>query len=81
MFAAEYESFLVNDEPEYDVFEFDDWYSTADCLLTAVSESMNESVSPPARELKPLLDSLKYAFVGPDESLPIIVASDLDRDQ
>ena len=24
MFAAEYESFLIDDEPEYDVFQFDD---------------------------------------------------------
>ena len=42
---------------------------------------MHESVSPPDLELKPLPNSLKYAFLGPDESLPVIVASDLDRDQ
>ena len=30
LFAAEYESFLIDDEPEYDVFQFDDLYS---CLL------------------------------------------------
>ena len=76
--ATEYESFLIEDEPEYDVFEFDDLCSTADCLFTAVSESMHESVSPPALELKPLSDSLKYAFLGPNESLPVIVTSDLD---
>jgi len=81
MFAIEYESFLVNDEPEYDVFEFDDLCSTADCLLTAVSESIYESVFLPALEWKRFLDSLKYAFLGPDESLPIIVASDLNPDQ
>jgi len=63
------------------VFEFDDLCSTADCLLTDVSISAAESVSPIALELKPLPDSLKYAFLGPDESLPIIIASDLDRDQ
>jgi len=81
MIAAEYKSFFVNDEPEYDVFKFDDLCSTAICLLTAVSESMHESISPFALKLKPLPDSLKYAFRGPDESLPVIVASDLDRDQ
>jgi len=81
MFAVEYESFLVNDEPEYDVFEFDDLCSTADYLLTVVSKSMHKSVSPPALELKPLPHSLKHAFLGLDESLPVIVASDLDRDQ
>jgi len=63
------------------VFEFDDVYSTIDCLLTAASEFTSESVSPPSLELKPLPDSLKYAFLGPDESLPVIIASDLDRDQ
>jgi len=31
--------------------------------------------------LKPLSDSLKYAFLEPDECLPVIIASDLDRDQ
>jgi len=38
-------------------------------------------VSPVALELKPLPNSLKYAFLGPDEFLPVIIASDLDRDQ
>jgi len=81
IFAAAYKSFLVNNEPEYDVFEFDDVCSTADCLLTGVAESTHESVSPPALELKSVSDSLKYAFLGPDESLPIIIASDLGRDR
>ena len=46
VFDVEYESFLVNDEPEYDAFEFDDLYSTGDCLLIAASESASELVSP-----------------------------------
>jgi len=79
MFAAEYESFLINDEPGYHVFEFNDLCSDADCLLTTVSESVPESISPPTIELKPLPDSLKYAFLGPDKSLPTIIASDLHR--
>jgi hypothetical protein len=32
---------------------------------------------PPKKELKPLPDSLKYKFLGPAESLPGIIASDL----
>jgi hypothetical protein len=32
---------------------------------------------PPKKELKPLLDSLKYKFLGLAESLPVIIASDL----
>jgi hypothetical protein len=31
----------------------------------------------PKKELKPLPDSLKYKFLGPAESLPVIIASDL----
>jgi len=62
------------------VFEFDDLCSTADCLFTVVYESATESISPIALELKPLPDSFKYAFLGPDESLPIIIASDLEWD-
>jgi hypothetical protein len=37
---------------------------------TAVSD-------PPKKELKPLPDSLKYKFLGPTDSLPMIIASDL----
>jgi len=81
MFATECKSFLVNDELEYDVFKFDDLCSIAHCSLIAVSKSMHEFVSPPALELKPLPDSLKYVFLGPDESLPVVVAFDLDRNQ
>jgi len=81
VFATEYESFLINDEPAYDVFEFDDLCSTTDYLLTAVSEFATKSVFPVTLELKPLPDSLKYAFLGLDESLPVIIASDLDQDQ
>ena len=33
MFTIEYEPFLVDDEPKYDVFDFDNLHPTADCLL------------------------------------------------
>jgi len=62
VFATEYESFLVDDKPEYDVFEFDDLYSTANCLLIVVSKSTSESVFPPTLKLKPLPNSLMCAF-------------------
>jgi hypothetical protein len=32
---------------------------------------------PPKKELKPLPDNLKYKFLGPAETLPVIIASDL----
>jgi len=38
-------------------------------------------VSPPKLELKPLPDSLKYVFLGPKETLPVIISSLLSCDQ
>jgi len=38
-------------------------------------------VSPPKLELKPLLDSLKYVFLGPKETLPVIISSFLSSNQ
>jgi hypothetical protein len=44
-----------------------------------VSEEKEEIAVPdsPKKELKPLLDSIKYKFLGPAESLPVIIASNL----
>ena len=79
MFTTEYETFLIDDEPKYGAFEFNDLCSGADCLLANATDSTTESISlPAALELKPLPDFLKYLFLGPDESLPMIIASDLD---
>jgi len=35
----------------------------------------------PTLELKPLPDSLKYVFLGPNDTLPVITASNLNEDQ
>ena len=64
MFIAEYESFLIDDELEYNVFEFDDLCSAVVCLLIAISEFDRKSISLPTLELKPLPDSLKYVFLS-----------------
>jgi hypothetical protein len=37
--------------------------------------------SPPKLELEPLLDKLKYAFLGDNDTLLVIIASDLQNDQ
>ena len=34
-------------------------------------------VTPPTLELKPLPATLKYVFLGPQDTLPVIIASDL----
>jgi len=61
----------------YDVFKFDVLCFASKCLTT----SNNESDSPlTSLELKPLPESLKYSFLRPNESLPVIIASKLDQD-
>ncbi|KAL5543353.1 hypothetical protein UlMin_007137 [Ulmus minor] len=42
------------------------------------THSLSES---PQLDLKPSPETLKYAFLGPSETLPIIIASDLDNEQ
>jgi hypothetical protein len=44
-----------------------------------VSSEKEETIvpDPPKKELKPLPENLKYKFLGPAESLPVIIASDL----
>ena len=60
------------------MFEFDDLCSATDCLLSPTSNSAHESVSSFAFEWKPLPNSLKYSFLSPHESLPIIITFELD---
>ena len=76
-FAIEYESFLKNDELEYDVFDFNDAYSVY--FITEVAFAYDTSTAP--LDLKPLSDSFKYALLYHDESLLVIIASDLNQDQ
>ena len=82
MFAVEYESFLIDDELEYDVVEFDDLCSTTDYLLATAFEYASKYISPPlALELKSLPNSFQCSFLGLDELLPVIIASDLYQDK
>ena len=39
------------------------------------------SESPPQLDLNPLPENMKYAFIGPSETLPVIIASDLSSPQ
>jgi len=78
MFAVKYESFVIDDEPNYGVFEFDDLCVTANCMIASPPESASKSNSPPSSlELKPLPDSLK-SFLEFGKSLHVIITSDLD---
>jgi hypothetical protein len=62
--------------------DLDKLLEQADAMLELASlenskENEVEVSEPPKKELKPLPDSLKYKFLGPAESLPVIIASDL----
>jgi len=76
-FAVEYESFLVDDEPKYDVFDFNDAHSVD--FIPKVASTYDTFAAP--LDLKPFPNSIKYALLGHDESLPVIIASDLNQDQ
>jgi hypothetical protein len=49
--------------------------------LVSKEEEEETVPEPPKNELKPLLDNLKYKFLGSAETLPVIIASDLHAAQ
>jgi len=73
-FAIGYESFFVDDEPKYNVFDFDT--CSVDFIVDVASAYDTSTIS---LDLKSFPNFLKYAFLGPDESLSIIIAFDLDQ--
>jgi len=63
MFAAEYKSFHIDDEPKHDVFKFDDVCSSTNCVLTNAFESASESIAlAVALELNLFLTLLRAHF-------------------
>ena len=73
VFVIEYESIFMDDELEYDVFDFD--MLSVDFIIDIVSACDTSIVS---LCLKTLANSLKFAFLDPKETLLVIIASDLD---
>jgi hypothetical protein len=62
--------------------DLDKLLEQADAMLEPASlennkEKEEEVFEPPKKELKPLPNNLKYKFLGPAKSLPVIIASDL----
>jgi hypothetical protein len=49
--------------------------------LVSKEEEEGTVPEPPKKELKPLPDNLKYKFLGPAETLPVIIASNLRASQ
>jgi len=69
------------DEMDYSL-DFTPYLESSSCVSTyeplpplASSPIPPSVVSPPKLELKPLPDSLKYVFLGPKETLPVIISS------
>ena len=75
-FPIEYESVLMDDEHEYDVIDFDN-VGSVDFVSNVVSICDTFTIS---LDLKPLPNSLNYPFVGPNESLLVIITSNLNQD-
>ena len=80
MSAAEYEPLLIYGHPKYDVFKFDNLCPMLTTWLLQLL-LLNPIPSLASLELKPLPDALKYSFLGPDESLPMIITFNLDRNK
>ncbi|KAI3819745.1 hypothetical protein L1987_13593 [Smallanthus sonchifolius] len=58
------------------------WTHHVESLPTGINSGLKPSlVSPPKVELKDLPKNLKYSFLGDDETLPVIIASNLDGEQ
>ena len=73
-FPIECESFFIDNEPEYDVFDF------AMCSVYFITDSVAYDTSVVLLDVKPLHGSLKYAILSPDECRPVIIVSNLDQD-
>jgi hypothetical protein len=73
----------VHDLPETAAStDFHPWRLPTEPLPQTSSTHVVPSLeSPPKLELKPLPDKLKYAFLGTNDTLPVIIASDLQKHQ
>jgi hypothetical protein len=61
--------------------EFHPWRVPKELPLTSITPPVPSLESPPKLELKPLPDKLKYAFLGSNDTLLVIIASYLQKDQ
>jgi len=67
----------MDEEFKSNLLDFND--ACAVGFITNITFSYDTSVAPP--NLKPLPDSLKFPFLGPDESLSMTTPFNLDQDQ
>ena len=62
-------------------FERSQWQPKPEILSPSAAPPVPSIEEPPKLDLKPLPDTLKYVFLGPAETLPVIIASDLEKVQ
>ncbi|KAG5553848.1 hypothetical protein RHGRI_011652 [Rhododendron griersonianum] len=87
--TAEEATFLDSPEVEYlySVLDVEEvcgtelWTPKFDELPPLSSKTLPSNVQFPKLELKVLPDTLKYAFLGPDETFPVVISSSLDVHQ
>jgi hypothetical protein len=65
---------LLNSSPETET-------DIGETTETSSSDPSPLAAEPTKRELKPLPDTLKYKYLDPYESLPVIIAADLNETQ
>ncbi|KAL6588228.1 hypothetical protein OROMI_001206 [Orobanche minor] len=66
----------VSDGPKTAYFR-----DSANGLSSIFDSSIEVPIEESKIELSPLAESLKYAVLGPSETLPVIIASDLDKER
>ena len=57
------------------------WRQKPEPLNPSNPPPLPSSESPPQLDIKPLPENMKYAFIGPSKTLPVIIASDLSSPQ
>ena len=64
-----------------DVFEVNGWAPKFEPLPPNEDKTLPSEEKPPKLELKPLPTHLKYAFLGKEDTFPVIISSSLDLTQ
>ena len=73
--------FLHSKIEHNEVFEVNGWAPKFEPLPPVEDRALPLEERPPKLELKPLPSHLKYAFLGVEETFPIIISSSLELDQ
>ncbi|KAH9698867.1 hypothetical protein KPL71_024159 [Citrus sinensis] len=69
---------LLDSAPSMDTNK---WKSRVEQLAQSEKKLIPSSKSPPKLELKPLSNTLEYAFLGEENTLPVIISSSLNDEQ